>query len=125
LVELFFHAPRPSSKVESKINLSIFATTKQPSSKFHTNLENFVSQNYLFLQQFSRKYENEHFCFNSAKRKIFIKNKTPPPQENVKGRTKHSRQISMSATAVLTPNRSNWGGRAGGLGFCIIFIFSG
>ncbi len=51
--------------------------------------------------------------------------KNPPPQENVKGRTKHSRRTSMSATALLTPYRSNWGGRAGGLGFCKIFIFSG
>ncbi len=37
---------------------------------------------------------------------------------------KHSRQITMSVTAAISPNESNWGWRGGCLGF-LVYLFSG
>jgi hypothetical protein len=39
------------------------------------------------------------------------------------GENKHSRRITMSVTAAISPNESNWGGRGGCLGFLVYLFF--
>ncbi len=40
------------------------------------------------------------------------------------GANKHSRRITMSVTAAISPYESNWGWRGGCLGF-LVYLFSG
>jgi hypothetical protein len=40
-----------------------------------------------------------------------------------RGESKDSRRITMSVTAAVSPNESNWGRRGGCLGF-LVYLFS-